>query len=239
MTQRADEQEERQDRSERDHPAGEQPDRHVVRRGRWPRSDVRRRQLCAPRTTTTARATAQNDRREQEAPGEQRAPGRERRPTCSASEDVRARTRTCRRARTIMPAVESDVPPPNTSTIRPRRISAQRERDPDPPPHVLVVGEARPERDEQRREVLDQQRDVDREPVNREAVEALGRARGRRSPNVGDVRQLAARQAQPSPDAVDAPGSSRARRRAPSERTCASRSDESPVGEDRLRDGRR
>ncbi len=49
----------------------------------------------------------------------------------------------------------------------------ERERDPDPPAHLLVEDVARPERDEERPEVLDQQRDPDREPVDREEVEPL------------------------------------------------------------------
>ena len=47
------------------------------------------------------------------------------------------------------------------------------ERQPDASPHALVQDVPRPERDEQRREVLDQQRDAHRQPVDREEIEPL------------------------------------------------------------------
>ena len=47
------------------------------------------------------------------------------------------------------------------------------ERDPEPAAHVLLQHEEGEERDEQRAEVLDQQRDADVEPVDREEVEEL------------------------------------------------------------------
>ena len=49
----------------------------------------------------------------------------------------------------------------------------QPERRPDTPAHVLLQHDERADRDEQRAEVLDQQRDPDREPVDREEVEEL------------------------------------------------------------------
>ena len=72
----------------------------------------------------------------------------------------------------------------------------QRKRDPDPAAHVLVEDVARPERDEQRAEVLDQQRDPDREPVDREEVEPL-HEREPADPEDGEERQLATRCLEP------------------------------------------
>ena len=50
---------------------------------------------------------------------------------------------------------------------------AQRDRDPDPPSDVLLVDEPREERDEQRRGELDEERDADREVLDRDEVEPL------------------------------------------------------------------
>ena len=90
-----------------------------------------------------------------------------------------------------MPAVES-VPPPTEVDDHREADERQRERDPDPAAHGLVEDVARPERDE-RGEVLDQQRDPDREPVDREEVEPL-HEREPADPEHGEERQLAPRQ---------------------------------------------
>ena len=50
---------------------------------------------------------------------------------------------------------------------------AQGDRDPDAPPDVLLVDEAREERDEERRGELDEERDADREVLDRDEVEPL------------------------------------------------------------------
>jgi hypothetical protein len=50
---------------------------------------------------------------------------------------------------------------------------SERSRDPDPPPHVPPEREPHPECDQQRRQVLDQQGDPDREALDREEVEPL------------------------------------------------------------------
>src|SRR5436190_308381 len=50
---------------------------------------------------------------------------------------------------------------------------SQAERKPDAPPDGPMQHVARPEGDDQRREVLDQERDPDREPVDGEEVEPL------------------------------------------------------------------
>ena len=50
---------------------------------------------------------------------------------------------------------------------------AEDERGPDPPPDVLVVDEAREERDEERAEELDEERDPDRQMVDRDEVQEL------------------------------------------------------------------
>ena len=68
----------------------------------------------------------------------------------------------------------------------------EHERDPDPVVDVLPEDEARPERDEQRRDVLDQQRDPDVEPADREQVEEL-HEREAADPEGDERRQLAAR----------------------------------------------
>ena len=47
------------------------------------------------------------------------------------------------------------------------------EGEPDPSAHVLAIDEPRPERDEERREVLEEERDPDRQPVDRDEVEPL------------------------------------------------------------------
>jgi hypothetical protein len=70
------------------------------------------------------------------------------------------------------------------------------ERGPDPTAHVLAVDEARPQRDEQRREVLDQQCDADREPVDREEIEPLHEREACEAEDE-EERQLASRQSQP------------------------------------------
>ena len=133
------------------------------------------------------------DRREQEAPGEQRD-------RVAAADDVlgeqdvgRVRDRPGEREqhagrRERRPAAEQvhDQRQPE---------QRQRERGPDPPPHRILVDEARPERDEQRREVLDQQRDPDREAVDRQEVEPL-HERQTDEAEREQVRQLAPRQPQ-------------------------------------------
>ena len=50
---------------------------------------------------------------------------------------------------------------------------AQRQGDPDPRAHPLVPGEPRPDGDEDRRKVLDQQRFADRQTVDREEIRPL------------------------------------------------------------------
>ena len=50
---------------------------------------------------------------------------------------------------------------------------AEDERRPDPPADVLVVDEAREERDEERAQELDEERDPDRQMVDRDEVEKL------------------------------------------------------------------
>src|SRR5581483_11344810 len=71
------------------------------------------------------------------------------------------------------------------------------QRDPDAPADVRVLRVARPEGDEERCEVLDEQRDADRQAVDREEVEELHE---RESADAeGDyVRKLAARESQPA-----------------------------------------
>ena len=51
--------------------------------------------------------------------------------------------------------------------------SASASASPEPPADVLLHHEAGEERDEQRAQVLDQERDADLEPVDREEVEEL------------------------------------------------------------------
>src|SRR5581483_8023409 len=69
------------------------------------------------------------------------------------------------------------------------------ERSPDPTPDRLLHDEARPERDEQRAEVLDHERDADLEPVDREEVEELDE-RDAEHAEGGEEEELAARGAQ-------------------------------------------
>ncbi len=102
----------------------------------------------------------------------------------------------------------------------------QRERHPDPRADVLAAERARPDRDEQRAEVLDQERDADLEPVNREEVEEL-HERDAEDAEDGEPEQAAAI------DAERARVSGRGRRArgrgtAPAQRASVRRSDESP-----------
>ncbi len=107
------------------------------------------------------------------------------------------------------------------------------ERDPDAAPHVLVVDEPRPERDEQRRQVLDQQRDPDREPVDCKEVEPLHEGQSGDAED-DEVRKLpprdakAARRGERHDDQQSDRGPERAHLREPLGRQ--------PGREDRLRD---
>ena len=67
----------------------------------------------------------------------------------------------------------SSETPLHSSTISERPASESASASPDARAHALVPERARADRDEQRAEVLDQERDADREPVNREEVEEL------------------------------------------------------------------
>ena len=78
------------------------------------------------------------------------------------------------------------------------------EREPDAAAHAFVEDVARPERDDQRRDVLDQERDPDREPVNREEVEPLHQGEAADPPD-GEKRELA-------PADLEAPGCDREQR---------------------------
>ena len=72
----------------------------------------------------------------------------------------------------------------------------ERQREPDPATDRLLEDVARPEGDEERREILDEERDPDREPVDREEVEPL-HEREPADPEEGEERQLAGAHAQP------------------------------------------
>jgi hypothetical protein len=78
-----------------------------------------------------------------------------------------------------------------------QREAGERERDrrPDPVPHRLLEHEARVQRDEHRRRVLDQERDADVEPPDRDQVEEL-HEREAGDPEDDEPRQLGARDAQ-------------------------------------------
>jgi ribonuclease E len=67
----------------------------------------------------------------------------------------------------------------------------QREGDPEPWPNWAVDDEPHPERDEERGQVLDQQRDPDLEPVDRQEVEPLDE-REPADPEDGEEGELAA-----------------------------------------------
>ena len=66
---------------------------------------------------------------------------------------------------------ERDAGPELHDEREPRQ--AHRDGDPDAPPNVLLVDEAREERDEERRGELDEQRDADREVLDGDEVEPL------------------------------------------------------------------
>ena len=71
----------------------------------------------------------------------------------------------------------------------------EREREPHPAAHVLLEDEARPERDEQRRRVLDEEADADLEPGDGREVEELDE-RDAADAEHGEEGELAARRAQ-------------------------------------------
>ncbi len=102
----------------------------------------------------------------------------------------------------------------------------KREREPDTPANVLVGECACIDRHEQRAEVLDEQGDPDREPVDREEVEEL-HERDARNAEDGEAQELARRRRERST------GFGRSRQhaspiKAPAQRASVSRSDESP-----------
>ncbi len=101
----------------------------------------------------------------------------------------------------------------------------EREREPDAAAHVLVPERPRPDRDEKRAEVLDQERDADLQPVDGEEVEELDE-RDADDAEEGEPGELAA---------LDAQRRARGRGRssvsampAPAQRASVSRSEESP-----------
>ncbi len=72
---------------------------------------------------------------------------------------------------------------------------AHRDRDPDPPPDVLLVDEAREERDEERRGELDEERDAHRQVLDGDEVEPLDE-RDPDEPESDEEEELAATDAQ-------------------------------------------
>ena len=169
VPERTDEQEERDDRPEHDHPGGEQPDGRVHR----PEVAAERRVAVSawPGNDHQGASTAQNT----DAKGTPRRAARPRRGRRRRARRAgrRGAYATAPASANATPAVDSDVPAAEDVDDQRQPGQRQRERDPDPPAHGVVVDEARPERDEQRREVLDQQRDPDREAMDREEVEPL------------------------------------------------------------------
>ena len=89
----------------------------------------------------------------------------------------------------------SSVSPLQTSTTTREPDDREHERDPDPAPDRLLEDRPRPERDQDRRDVLDQERDPDRQPPDRDEVEPL-HERDARDPEDDQVRHLAAGQPQ-------------------------------------------
>ena len=76
-----------------------------------------------------------------------------------------------RHARTPTPSSDGSASPELDDERKPEE--AERDREPEPLPYRLVDVEAGPERDEHRREVLDDERDPDVEPPNADEVEEL------------------------------------------------------------------
>ena len=223
VPQRADEQEERDDRPEHDHPGGERPDRQVHATARWPQQRrVARQRVRRERPPRDEHRP--EDRREEEAPREQRdrvapaddvlgeqdvervgeragereqhAGGRERR---AAAEEVRrsARARPARaRARPRSAAAPARG---RRSAPRARRAAARGTRS-----GARCRSRAGGSR----------------------GSRTTARTRARRPE---DERYGSSRRVSRSRRARSARRSRASRRAAPSERTCASRSDESPV----------
>ena len=132
-----------------------------------------------------------------------------------------------------MPAVESDAAVEDVDDQR-ETGERERKREPDPAPDGLVEGKPRPEGDEQRRQVFDQERDSDLEPVDREEVEPLDEGKPA-DPEQRKAGQLA------TPDAEARRGGREKHEHEPDE--CARRAHlgeaqrRDPGGEDHLRDG--
>src|SRR5919205_2846689 len=168
VAERGDDERERDDRPEHDHPGDERPDRGVE-----------------PGQVAQERRAAGDDRAGERPPGldggpeergEEEAVARERdrvagRDGVLGDQDVEGIGQCRREAGRDAAAVEREPAP----HLDDEREPGQREceRNPDPPSHVLAVHEARPERDEERREVLEEERDPDREAMDRYEVEPL------------------------------------------------------------------
>ena len=166
---RADDQEERDDRPEHDHPGHQRPDRQVAVGEVAEQRDRPARARRTGSSTTAGRSPRRRRRRGTRSRGARRV----------ALARPRARRGACSRRRCTAEQSEKRTPSPSsetpcqrsTTSVSPTSASAsaiQSRRA-----HVLLQHEVREQRDEQRPEVLDQQRDPDVEPVDREEVEEL------------------------------------------------------------------
>ena len=162
--------------AEDDHPEHERPDGEMPRSSRRPWSETVRATVepgklhhgCATVQKTVAKKKPQAS-----------SEIGSRRPTSrSASRRYTAKTTAETSAKTT-PRPSSATPLQSSHHER-EPGQRQRERDPDAAADVLVPERARPDRDEQRPDVLDEERDPDGQPVDGEEVEELHEARRRR-----------------------------------------------------------
>jgi len=94
----------------------------------------------------------------------------------------------------VTPRPSSETPL-HSWTVQCRAGEGQRKRHPDSRTDLLVPDRPRPDRHEQRAEILDQERDPDREPVNGQEVEEL-HERDSDNPEDGELEQVATIDAQ-------------------------------------------
>ena len=137
-------------------------------------------------STTAARPSRRPSRRGSPTPSARSGRGARPRARRAAGTRRRSRRRSARRRRRARRARRRC----QSSTISARPASESASAAQIRRADVLVAERARPDRDEQRPEVLDEQRDPDREPVDREEVEELHE---RDAADAEDARAAAAR----------------------------------------------
>ena len=180
-----DEEEEGDDRPEDDHPCDERPDGEVE--GGEVSVERRADGEALARERPPRHDDRPEERGERESEGQHRGRVAGREPAFGDEEVQGIRDRGSERERDAC----TRHPRSSARQVDDQHEPGEREgeRHPDPLPHVLAVGEAHPQGDEQGRRVLDEQRDPDREPVDGEEVEPLDEGEPA-DPEQGEKRQL-------------------------------------------------